>query len=86
MHRTTERFWRRYSDLPKEIRKLADKSFELLKTNSGHPSLRLKKVGDFWSARVGLSFRALAVEDGVDLIWVWIGSHDEYEQIIGRGN
>lgn len=84
MHRTTGRFWSRYGDLSKEIRALADKSFELLKVNSRHPSLQLKKVGGFWSVRVGLAFRALAVKDGDDLIWVWIGSHDEYEKIIGK--
>ena len=84
MHRTTERFWRGYGDLPKNVRDLADKSFEQLKENPKHPSLQLKKVGGFLSARVSLAFRALAVEDGDDLIWVWIGSHDEYERIIGR--
>jgi hypothetical protein len=26
--------------------------------------------------------RALATEDGPDFIWVWIGSHDEYERLI----
>lgn len=35
-----------------------------------------------WSARVGQSHRAFAVEDGDDFAWVWIGSHDEYEKMI----
>ena len=26
--------------------------------------------------------RALAFEDGADFIWVWIGSHDEYDRIL----
>ncbi|MFK5913164.1 MAG: hypothetical protein QM484_02225 [Woeseiaceae bacterium] len=46
---------------PLNIQKLADKNFEILKNNSKHPSLHFKKVGNFWSARVGLSYRALAV-------------------------
>lgn len=82
MHRTTAQFWQRYDNLPKEIRTLADRSFEHLRENSKHPSLQLKKVGRFWSARVGQAFRALAIEDGDDLIWVWIGRHDEYERIV----
>jgi len=82
MHRATDRFWQRYDRLPREVRKLADKSFGLLKSNPGHPSLQFKKVGGLWSARVGLAHRALAVEDGSDYLWVWIGSHDEYERII----
>ncbi|MBI3741960.1 MAG: hypothetical protein HY257_09440, partial [Chloroflexi bacterium] len=47
-----------------------------------HPSLYFKKVGKFWSARVGLDHRALAIEDGEDFIWVWIGAHDEYDRMI----
>ena len=54
----------------------------LLKGNPRHPSLQFKKLGKFWSARVGLSHRALAIEDGEGFIWVWIGPHDEYERLI----
>jgi hypothetical protein len=41
-----------------------------------------RKVGKFWSARIGVNHRALAVDDGEDFIWVWIGTHDEYERMI----
>jgi hypothetical protein len=82
MHRTTERFWECYGRLPAEVQELADKCFQLLKENPRHPSLRFKKVGGFWSARVGLGYRALAVEDGYDFIWVWIGSHEGYDALI----
>jgi hypothetical protein len=44
--------------------------------------LHFKKAGIFGSARVGINYRALAVEDGSDFIWVWIGPHDEYERLI----
>jgi len=27
---------------------------------------------------------ALAIEDGEDFIWVWIGSHDEYGRMIRK--
>jgi hypothetical protein len=39
-------------------------------------------VGKLWSVRVGHNYRTLAVEDGSDFIWVWIGTHDEYKQMI----
>jgi len=84
MHRTTGRFWECYSTLPQDIQELADKNFRLLQDNPQHPSLHFKRVGGFWSARVGLAHRALAVPDGDDFIWVWIGTHDEYERIIRR--
>ncbi|MCC6125415.1 MAG: hypothetical protein IT426_10660 [Pirellulales bacterium] len=81
-HRTAKRFWDLYTALPEEVRRLADKNFDLLKKDSSHPSLHFKKVGKFWSARVGLGHRALAVPDGDDFVWVWIGTHDEYDRLI----
>lgn len=69
--------------LPQTTQQLAKKNFDLLKDNPAHPSLHFKKVGRFWSARIGLSYRALAVEDGTDFIWVWIGHHGEYDKLIG---
>lgn len=81
MHRTTPQFWDRFDKLPANIQHTARKNFDLLKQNPRHPSLRFKKVGAFWSARVGRNYRVLAIEDGSDYIWVWIGSHEEYERL-----
>jgi len=84
MHRTTDQFWERYQALPDDVHSTADKSFQLLKENPRHPSLQFKKVGNFWSARVGLAHRALAIEDDTGLIWVWIGGHADYERIVRK--
>jgi len=81
-HFATPEFWFHYRQLPQDIRALADKSFELLRSNPRHPSLRLKKIGIFWSARVSLRYRALAKEREEGLVWFWIGLHDRYEQLI----
>ncbi len=70
MHRTTPQFWKRFYKLPKTVQQLARKNYDLLKVNSTHPSLNFKQVGNFWSVRIGLSHRALAIEDGSDFIWV----------------
>jgi hypothetical protein len=82
MHYTTPQFWDRFGKLPDQIQRLARKNFELLKQNPRHPSLHFKRIGRFWSVRVGLSYRALAIEDDADFIWVWIGDHDSYNRII----
>ena len=82
MHKATQRFWARLEDLPLAIQDIAHKNFALLKVNPQHPSLHFKKVGRFWSARVGRHYRALAVKDDDDFIWVWIGTHDEYDQLV----
>lgn len=84
MHRTIDRFWKCFGKLPKPVQKISKRNFQLLKTNPMHPSLHFKKVGKFWSVRIGLDCRALAVEDGDDFIWVWIGTHDEYERMIAE--
>ena len=82
MHRTTRRFWRCFEKLPESVQRVARQNFLLFRTNPRHPSLHFKKVGKFWSVRAGIAHRALAVEDGEDFIWVWIGSHDEYDRMI----
>jgi hypothetical protein len=67
------------------FRQLADRSYALLKNNPAHPSLRFKKVGKLWSARIGLHHRAIAAEAGADLVvWFWIGSHADYDKLVGR--
>ncbi|WP_108004080.1 ParE family toxin-like protein [Mycoplana dimorpha] len=82
-HHASPSFWRAYNALPTHVRKLADQNFEILKADPKHPSLHLKQVGRFWSVRVGISWRALAVADGDDLIWFWIGSHADYDKLVG---
>jgi hypothetical protein len=81
-HFASRAFWEAYDKLPEQIRVLADKNYALMKTNPRHPSLQFKKVGQFWSVRVGLRYRALAVEADDDLVWFWIGSHADYDAII----
>ena len=63
---------------------MADRCYAQLKANPNHPSLNLKKIGTLWSARVGLHYRALAVESGEDRAWFWIGSHADYDRLLGR--
>jgi hypothetical protein len=69
--------------LPPEVRELADQAYARLKQDQRHPSLHLKKVGRFWSARVGAHYRALAVEATDGLIWFWIGTHADYDRLLG---
>ena len=86
MHRATPQFWARFELLPSAVQRTARRSFEHLAQNPAHPSIRFKKVGRFWSARVGLDYRALAVQDDGDFIWVWVGAHDEYDRMISSGS
>ena len=82
-HFTAPSFWDLYARLPLPIQELADKNYVLLKKNPRHPSLQLKTVGKYRSVRVGLKYRAVAVEGEEGLIWFWIGTHAEYDQEFG---
>ena len=68
-----------------EIRRRADKHFEVWMRNPRHPSMQLKAVGEFWSARVTDDFRALAFREDNVFTWFWIGAHDQYDKILSRG-
>ncbi len=81
-HLASPAFWSAYDALPAQIRELADKNFALLKQDQTHPSLHFKKIGRFWSVRVGLRHRALGVEVDEGLLWFWIGSHADYDSLI----
>ena len=81
-HVATSRFWKCFEKLPEYVKEKARKQFALLKQEPRHPSLRFKKVGKFWSVRIDDFYRALAVKDGDTFIWVWIGNHDDYEEML----
>ncbi len=36
------------------------------------------------SARIGRDWRALGLRTGDEVVWFWIGSHDEYERMLRR--
>ena len=81
-HFANPSFWDCYRKLPRNVQKLADENFKLLKQDPRHPSLHLKKVGRYWSARVGIKYRTVAVEVEEGLVWFWIGTHAEYDKLI----
>lgn len=82
-HLASDSFWEAYRQLPPEVRELADRNFALLKSDPRHPSLHFKKVGKYWSVRIGAHYRALGREADGNLRWHWIGSHDEYDKLLG---
>lgn len=81
-HFTTPDFWLLYNALPREVRELADKNYELLKANPGHPSLHFKNIAGLWSVRIGSHYRALARMRPEGLFWFWIGPHGDYDKFL----
>ena len=80
---TTPDFWASYSVLPAAIKLRARRVYRLWKENPRHPSLRFKKTGAVWSIRIDPDYRALGLMENDTLYWFWIGTHDDYERLIG---
>jgi len=52
-----------------------------------HPGLQFKKIHsarEIYSARVSLGYRALGIVQGDEIIWFWIGTHSEYDQLVSK--
>jgi len=81
-HFASSKFWALYRALPAEVRELADKNYQLLKSNPRHPSLHFKRVGELWSVRVGDHYRALGLAEAGCIHWIWIGTHAEYDDLV----
>jgi len=62
---------------------LAVKQYRLWLRNPHHPSVRFKKVGIYWSARITDDYRALGIAEGNTIVWFFIGPHAEYDRFLG---
>ena len=82
-HFASERFWSLYDALPTEVRSLADRNYALLKVEPRHPSLHFKRIGEVWSVRVGIHHRALGRDVDGGILWFWIGTHADYDKLVG---
>jgi hypothetical protein len=84
-HTASRRFWQCFDALPAEVQALARKNFALLKADTSHPSLHFKPLGDgrLCSVRAGLYYRALGMPSTEGIHWFWIGTHGEYDKIVG---
>ena len=83
--RTTRRFHDAYGRLPEHVRRRAREAYRRFKSDPSHPSLRFKQVHatePIYATRVGLGYRALAVLDGDVVVWFWIGTHADYDQVL----
>jgi hypothetical protein len=82
-HFTSPQFWALLADLPSDVQQLARANYALLKANPRHPSLRFKRIGPYWSVRVGRGYRALGTDVAGGILWGWIGSHADYDKLLG---
>lgn len=84
---TTERFRKAMDKLPLDIQKRARQIYKTWLQNNHHPSLHFKQIHKtelIYSVRVGLSYRAVGLIEDDTIIWFWIGSHEEYNNLISN--
>ena len=79
-------FWRAYSALDARARAAARRAYQLFAQNPAHPSLRFKKLAgyeDVWSVRINEQYRAVGERKGDTVVWVWVGSHNDFDKLFG---
>jgi hypothetical protein len=81
--RGTAQFWQLYGELPPEIQAAARKAYVRFLQNPAHPGLRLERLRSdlrAWSVRITRDYRAVALRRGDDWLWLWIGTHKEFDR------
>jgi hypothetical protein len=84
--RTTKQFRAQFRNLPDAVREQARMAFRQFLADPRNPGLHFRQVHPtlpIFSARVGLHYRAVCSRDGNTLTWFWIGSHADYDKLLG---
>ena len=83
--KTNEGFWKCFNELPADIQRQARERFQLWCQDSFNAALHFKPLfADVWSVRVNQSYRALGRRRGDLIVWFWIGTHADYDQLLKR--
>ncbi len=76
-------FWQRYRQLPEEVRAAARRAYQRFWENPAHPGLSLERLRAdprLWSVRISRDYRAVAIRNCEEWIWIWIGSHRDFDR------
>ncbi len=82
-----------FAALPQHIQRLAQAAYEMFRKDPHHPSLRLHSLEDSDKGRhrkgslsvsITMKYRAIYAVDGETNVWYWIGTHNDYENFIGK--
>jgi hypothetical protein len=84
---TTTRFRKAFAKLPNNVQERARQAYQLWKLNNNHPGLHFKQIHKeqlIYSVRIGLSYRAVGIIEKDTIIWFWIGSHEDYNNLVAQ--
>jgi hypothetical protein len=74
--RTTDRFWKCYTELTEQTKREARKAYKSFKKNPYHPGLhftRIHSTRPIFSIRITKDYRAVGIVQDKQIIWFWIG-------------
>lgn len=93
-YRTTPKFDKLVEKkLPASVKALVPKVLKKHLDNPAHPALNHHPLGDSkrgrhknesFSINVTFKYRAIGVRAGTTNLWYWVGSHNDYENFIGK--
>jgi hypothetical protein len=83
--KATPEFWKLFERLPAPVQRQASEAFQLFQNNPYDPRLHFQRLvssgqRDLFSAAIGPRYRALAVKYPDHWMWVWVGSHEDYNK------
>jgi mRNA-degrading endonuclease RelE of RelBE toxin-antitoxin system len=82
---TTQSFRDALGKLPKNIRAQARAAYRRFRTDPYHTGLHFKKVHrtqPVYSARINDDFRVVGTMENNEIVWFWVGKHEEYERLL----
>ena len=71
--------------LPADVQEQVVEAYRRFLIDPTARGLRLKQIGanpPTYSARVGISFRAVGAKGKNGIVWYWVGSHADYDQML----
>ena len=83
----TKDFRELFAELPDSIQRRARRAYRRFIDAPGYPGLNFKRVlsdPPIYSVRISQDYRALGVREGEDVIWFWIGSHQDYDKLLSQ--
>ncbi|MDV3000151.1 MAG: hypothetical protein N5P05_001757 [Chroococcopsis gigantea SAG 12.99] len=76
-----------FANLPQQVQEQTLKAYRQFKQDPYYPGLRFKKVHPrlaIYSVRINRYYRAVGQLDEDAVIWFWVGSHAEYDMLLGQ--
>lgn len=83
----TQSFRKQLEQLPISVQEQAAKAYKLWQKDPYHNSIQFKRViprQPIYSVRVSLNYRALGFWESDHIYWYWIGTHNEYDELLKR--